>query len=158
MGKVIAATFNAAQIWAEILLLHAKQNYGNNKQISPDKSKQAHHKLGMTVGIFLSCQLHGCSQPVPTLVLIFIKASLSFNLLQQQFMVTSYCVWFESYVSLLPLYFYSYVSVVSMSIQLYHQLVFSMYGVMISKYCQWPIVIFQSLPVHCMREHLPFGV
>ena len=47
--KRVAATFDSAQIWAELLLLQAKQNYGNNKEISPDKSKQAHHKLGMTI-------------------------------------------------------------------------------------------------------------
>ena len=51
IGRVIAATFDSAQVWAELLLLEAKQNHGNNKEISPDKSKQAHHKLGMTIDI-----------------------------------------------------------------------------------------------------------
>ena len=52
--KRVAAMFDSTQIWAELLLLQAKQNYGNNKETSPDKSKQLHHKLGMTIDIFLS--------------------------------------------------------------------------------------------------------
>ena len=47
-AKRVAATFDSAQIWAELLLLQAK-NYGNNKESSPEKSEQAHHKLGMTI-------------------------------------------------------------------------------------------------------------
>ena len=78
---MITATFDSAQVWAELLLLQAKQNYGNNKEISPDKSKQAHHKLGMTIDISLSCQLHGCIKPVSTSVLLCIKALLSSHLL-----------------------------------------------------------------------------
>ena len=80
-AKRAAATFDSAQIWAELLMLQAKQSYGNIKEISPDKSKQAHHKLGMTIDTSLSCQMHGCNQPIPTSVLIFIKASSSFTLL-----------------------------------------------------------------------------
>ena len=53
--KRVAAMFDSAQIWAELMLLQAKQNYGDNKEISPDKSEQAHHKLGMTIDILLSC-------------------------------------------------------------------------------------------------------
>ena len=48
-AKRVATTFDSAQIWAELLLLQAKQNYGDSKEISPDKSEQAHHKLGMTI-------------------------------------------------------------------------------------------------------------
>ena len=35
----VAASFDSAQLWAELPLLQAKQNYGNNKEILPDKSK-----------------------------------------------------------------------------------------------------------------------
>ena len=53
--KEVAAMFDSAQVWAELLMLQAKQNYGNNKETSLDKFKQAHHKLGMTIDISLSC-------------------------------------------------------------------------------------------------------
>ena len=29
--------FDSAQVWAELPLLQAKQNYGDNKEISPEK-------------------------------------------------------------------------------------------------------------------------
>ena len=77
----VAASFDYAQVWAELLLLQAKKNYGDNKEISPDKPKQLYYKLGMTVDISLSCQLHGCNMPVPTSVLLCIKSSLSSHLL-----------------------------------------------------------------------------
>ena len=74
-------TSKTARIWAELLLLQAKQNYGNNKEMSPDKSKQAHHKLGMTIDVSLSCQMHGCNKPVLASALLCIKSSFSSHLL-----------------------------------------------------------------------------
>ena len=47
--KRVTAMFDSAQIWAELMLLQSKQNYGDSKEISPEKSKQAHQKSGMTI-------------------------------------------------------------------------------------------------------------